>query len=221
MNTHYTQNASVPNHRYGLVSRAILTGMDISQANSFERCVIFGVTSVPSRALMFSIMCESGAQWARIPLHMLRHEEPRKTDALVHSLCELQMWDNHGWEFSITCYEYLRDMSCSFMKRDGSSVPASYWFTLDHTENGWSLYPPEHKCYHLLFLEDGSGQIAAQPNNRIRWKDDSFTNHKLPLNYRVMGEQTWHAEVSRVNAQDTAFTQEDLSKHINNIVVAL
>ena len=203
----HTQNASVPIHRYGLVDRAILTGLDKPIGGIFEKCVIFGITSVPSRALMFSIMCESGAQWARIPLHMLRHERPCKAPA-IHPLQDLQMWDAHGWEFSVVQYEYLREMSCVFRLRDGTEVPASYWFTLDHTDNGWSLYPPEHKCYHILLLENGSGQIAAQPNNRIRWKDDSFTNHELPLDYRVMCETTFHAEMSRVNAQATAFTTD-------------
>ena len=207
MSNHHAHNASVPVHRYGLVSRAILTGMDKTQADIYEKCVMFGITSVPSRALMFSIMCESGAQWARIPINMLRHELPT-AGAVMHPLHELQMWDSHGWEFSVTSYEYLREMACAFRLRDGREIPASYWFTLDHTDNGWSLYPPEHKCYHILLLEDGSGQIAAQPNNRIRWKDDSFTNHALPLDYRVMREHTFHAEVSRTNAQETAFTQE-------------
>ena len=85
-------------------------------------------------------------------------------------------------------------------------VPASYWFTLDHTDNGYSQYPPEHKCYHLLLLEDGSGQIAAQPNNRILWRDDSFVKpqpEKL-AEYRVMPDQTWHAELGR-NADFNTF----------------
>jgi hypothetical protein len=89
-------------------------------------------------------------------------------------------------------------------------IPASYWFTLDHTDNGFSQYPPEHKNYNLLLLEDGSGQIAAMPNNRILWKDDSFVKRdpeKLK-SYRVMSPQTWHAETGRRNPQDTAITRE-------------
>jgi hypothetical protein len=157
--------------------------------------------------LHFSILCESGAQWARIPLHMLRWELPDE-GAPVHPLTDLQMWDAHGWDFAVCRYEYLREMGCAFRKRDGSLVPASYWFTLDHTDNGYSQYPPEHKCYHLLLLEDGSGQIAAQPNNRILWRDDSFVKPGHPLDYRVMSAHTWHAEVSRRNAHDTAFTKD-------------
>lgn len=201
---HHCMNASVPRHLYGLVDRYILQGLD-PRSEGFEPCVIFGVTSIPSRALHFSILCESGAQWARIPLQMLRHEKPK--GETMHPLTDLQMWDSHGWDFSVTHYEYLREMGCHYRKRDGSLVPASYWFTLDHTDNGYSQYPPEHKCYHLLLLEDGSGQIAAQPNNRIVWRDDSFVRAGHPLDYKVMAPTTWHAESGR-NAQETAFTAD-------------
>lgn len=198
-------NKSVPQHTYGLVDQGILRG-STSDTNQYERCVIFGVTSIPSRALHFSILCESGAQWARIPLHKLRHEKP--TTDRIHDLPQLQSWDCHGWDFCVTQYEYLREMGCKFKTRDGEMIPASYWFTLDHTDNGYSQYPPEHKCYHLLLLDDGSGQIAAQPNNRILWRDDSFVrpNPAQIAQYRVMPEETWHAELGR-NA--------DLNKIIN------
>ena len=121
------------------------------------------------------------------------------------------MWDAHGWDFSVTHYEYLREMGCHYRKRDGSLVPASYWFTLDHTDNGFSQYPPEHKCYHLLLLEDGTGQIAAQPNNRIIWRDDSFVVPRPLPDYRVMAPNTWHSEAGR-NAQETAFTKDAITK---------
>lgn len=204
-------NASVPQHRYGYVCREILYGLDITKYGEYEPCVIFGVTSIPSRALHFSILCESGAQWARIPLHMLRHEHPHAI-APLHPLYELQHWDSHGYEFGLTQYQYLREMSCKFRLTDGSWVPATYWFTLDHLDNGWSDYPPEHKCYHVLLLDDGSGQIAAQPNNRILWDDKSWVKPGHPLDYRVMAPVTWHAEhrpeTPHVNPQDTAITQE-------------
>ena len=199
-------NKSIPQHIYGLVDQGILRG-STSDTNEHERCVIFGVTSIPSRALNFSILCESGAQWARIPLHKLRHEKP--TTDRIHDLPQLQSWDCHGWDFAVVQYEYLREMGCEYRTRDGVMVPASYWFTLDHTDNGYSQYPPEHKCYHLLLLEDGSGQIAAQPNNRILWRDDSFVrpNPAQIAQYRVMPEKTWHAELG-LNADFTKIINE-------------
>lgn len=206
MNSHFALNASVPQHLYGFVDNGILRG-NPEDTGELDRCIVFGVTSVPSRALHFSIMTDAGSQWARIPLHKLRHTEP-DAGAPLHHLSALQSWDCHGWDFSVHAYEYLREMGCQFRTRDGLMVQASYWFTLDHTDNGFSQYPSEHKCYHLLLLEDGSGQIAAQPNNRILWRDDSFTrdNPEALKQYRVMPDTTWHAEQGR-NAGFSAFTQ--------------
>lgn len=202
MNNHYCLNASVPQHLYGYVASDILHGLD-GRAD-LEACVIIGVTSLPSRALHFSILCESGAQWARIPLHKLYHELPKIP---AHPITNLQMWDSHGWDFSVVRYEYLREMSCHYLDRDGNRINATYWYTLDHTDNGYSQHPSEHKCYHMLLLDDGSGQIAAQPNNRIVWHDDSFVKQGAIPQYRVMPPTTWHAEIGR-NAQETAFTKD-------------
>lgn len=207
---HHTLSASVPRHLYGYVCREILTGLDPNEAGKYEPCVIIGVTSIPSRALHFEILCESGAKWARIPLHMLRHHLP-EDGAPTHPLTDLQSWDCHGWDFATVEFEYLREMACEFRTASGAMVSAAYWFTLDHTDNGFSQYPPEHKNYNLLLLEDGSGQIAAQPNNRILWRDDSFVRRTKPIaeyGYRVMPPVTWHAEVERTNPHDTAMAKD-------------
>jgi hypothetical protein len=202
--THHTLNASVPQHLYGYVCKEILHGMDPAFVGQFEPCVIIGVTSIPSRCLHFEILCESGAKWARIPIHMLRWELPEKEP---HPLTDLQCWDCHGWEFSTVRYEYMREMGCDYRTPNGKTIPAFYWFTLDHTDNGFSQYPPEHKNYNLLLLEDGTGQIAAMPNNRILWKDDSFVKRPDKIEYKTMAPITWHAETGR-NPQDTAITKD-------------
>lgn len=181
--------------------------MDESYVGQYEPCVIIGVTSRPSRCLHFEILCESGAKWANIPIHMLRHERP-EDGAPVHDLHDLQCWDCHGWDFAAFRLEYLFEMGCSYLTPAKTEIDASYWFTLDHTDNGFSLYPPEHKNFNLLLLEDGSGQIAAMPNNRIFWKDDSFVIRPEKFDYKVMAPTTWHAEESRRNPQDTAITQD-------------
>lgn len=212
----HSLNASIPTHKYGFVCKEILYGLDDDKIGQYEPCVIFGVTSIPSRALHFSILCESGAQWARIPLHMVRHERP-DPDAPQHGLPELQVWDSYGYDFSLVQYQYLRDMACRFRKPGGDWVPASYWFTIDHVDNGFSDYPPEHKCFHVLLLEDGSGQLAAMPNNRILWDDKSWVKPGHPLDYGVMAPVTWHAEHNptrpTLNPQDTAFTHDPTDEH--------
>lgn len=207
MTNHHSMNASIPLHSYGFVCQEILYGLDPEKKGQFEPCAIFGITSVPARSLMFSIMCESGAMWSRIPIHMLRWQKPAGSYP-IHLLSDLQCWDSMGWDFSVTLYEYLREMACQYRKPDGSMVPARYWFTLDHTMNGYSQYPSQHKCNHVLMLEDGSCQLAASPNNRILWADKSFVRAGHKLDYRVMNPTTWHGENDSVHPQATAITQD-------------
>jgi hypothetical protein len=204
---HHTLTASLPQHIYGYVDMRILTGMNQDLAGKFEPCVILAVTSRPSRALHFEILCESGAKWANIPINMLRWEIPTAPE---HPMNDLQCWDCHGWDFALFAIEYMREMGCEYKTPDGRMIPAHYLCTLDHTDNGFSLYPPEHKNLNILLLEDGSGQIAAMPNNRILWKDDSFVKRddRRLKEYRVMSPQTWHAESGRHNPQDTAITRD-------------
>ena len=202
----HTQNASVPQHIYGCVQKDILHGL--TGVKGYEPCVITGITSVPSRAFYFSILCESGAQWARIPIHFLHHARPDPERQWFWQAHDLQMWDAMGWEFSVVQYTYFREMACTFRTRSGKDIPARYWFTLDHTDNGFSLCPSQHKCYHILLLDDGSGQIAAMPNNRVVWNDPSFCRGELPR-YKVMANKTWHCErFDLENPQDTAITQD-------------
>jgi hypothetical protein len=199
------QNASVPEHLYGYVCREFLYGMDRSYKGEYEPCIIIGITAIPSRCFHFSILLESGAKWARVPIHMLRHEKP---DREARPITDLQVWDCMGWDFSVIRYDYLREMACTYRTTHNEMIDAQYWFTLDFTENGFSMYPPEHKDFNFLLLEDGTGQIAAMPNNRILWKDHSFVKPGHKFDYKVVSDTKWYSEISHVNPQDTAFTQD-------------
>lgn len=203
---HYTQNAPVPQHIYGYVEKRILFGLDDTEG--YEPCVITGVTSIPGRAFHFSILCESGAQWARIPIHCLFHKLPFAGREPVYELGDLQVWECFDWNFSVVQYTYFREMSCTYRNANGVDLPARYWFTLDHTDNGFSLSPQQHKCFHFLLLDDGSGQIAAMPNNRIMWDDPSFVKRGELPKYKVMANVNWYAEQQSIdNPHNTAFTE--------------
>ena len=81
-----------------------------------------------------------------------------------------------------------------------------YLFTVDfaHPEpnildTDHSEIPHEHKCAHILALNDGN--YAAQPNNRLIWDIPSFTvkdqipDWKVQTNYwNVEDTQSWKTE---------------------------
>ena len=80
----------------------------------------------------------------------------------------------------------------------------NYLFTIDNCHNddnvldtNFSEYDPEHKSFNIIELDNG--QFAAQPNNRVIWKDMSLIpeNRKTPdfkvctQNYRVETTDKW------------------------------
>ena len=82
--------------------------------------------------------------------------------------------------------------------------PESNIVDTDHSE-----IPHEHKCAHVLALEDGN--YAAQPNNRIIWSIPSFTvKDEVPFDWKVQTSE-WNVE------DDLRWKTEDSDKFFYNI----
>ena len=58
---------------------------------------------------------------------------------------------------------------------------------MNHVNLGFSEYDPEHKSFNIIKLDNG--QFAAQPNNRILWKDASLIpKETLPCDFKVCSQ---------------------------------
>lgn len=131
---------------------------------------VFGITSIPRRCLMFSVMTEHGTQHARVPIHYLWKDSKGKN----LDLDWLQLWDSFSYYFSIECMEYTKNSSAKIMLKDKSFINANYLFTIDwclgpNFQLGYSEMQAGHKCGHVFWNEHG--QLMCQPNNRIQWLD--------------------------------------------------
>ena len=101
---------------------------------------------------------------------------------------------------------YLESQSGKYIGKDKKWHWGRYLFTVDfaHPEpnildTDHSEIPHEHKCAHVLALNDGN--YAAQPNNRLIWDIPSFTvkdktpDWKVQTNYwNVEDTQQWRTE---------------------------
>ena len=100
----------------------------------------------------------------------------------------------------------LESQSGKYIGKDKQWHYGKYLFTVDfaHPEpnildTDHSEIPHEHKCAHVLALNDGN--YAAQPNNRLIWDIPSFTvkdqvpDWKVQTNYwNVEDTQQWRTE---------------------------
>lgn len=182
-----TLNCDLPNHFYCKLKKEFLYDQR-EHKGEFVDALVFAISSIPGRAIGFSLVTEHGAQFSRLPIQALVHKE-KHTD---YPLNLLQPWDAMGYEVVVNEYKYLREMPCKVMFRDKSWHPGRYMFTIDFLDNGFSAEPTQAKCYHMIKL--CGGQFSLQPNNRIIWLDSSFVK---PLEGRpdyIVNSHVWHCE---------------------------
>ena len=179
-------------HAYGYVRRGFVTGQ-YERDNTLIECVLYGLCSVPGRALTVHVLLENGASYARVPIHALSHTN---TVSTWWPLQTCQSWDCFSYDFDVTRYSYLRDRRVLVLP---AKVWGTYVGTVDWQDNGYSDSPVQHKQAHLVALD--TGQFGAYPNNHLRWEDLSFTDWtqavKLSRNTKI-----WYAERKPMHEDD-------------------
>ncbi|MFM6250384.1 MAG: hypothetical protein ACKPEQ_14760, partial [Dolichospermum sp.] len=118
---------------------------------------VFGMTSIPGRAVGFNLITNQGAQFARVPIHALVWKE----DCEKLPLDWLELWDCLSYQPCAIAYSYLSELRCRTILKDGKWYDGEYMFTIDWVGGDWAEDPSEHKCGHVLKLDNGC--FAIQP----------------------------------------------------------
>jgi hypothetical protein len=184
-----------------LVRREFLHDLQ-SGHGEYDECFWVSAKSIPSRALYIeSYINEYGALYDKLPLSAYCW---KKVDDPL-PLSELQMWD--CLSYSIVCIQktFLRDRDCRVMLPISKRfMDAKYLFTLDtYGEGTLAETPNEHKSYNFVRL--ANGQFGAYPNNRILWKDASFTPEKPKTPTFKTSTIQYHAEGNFSMADDDKY----------------
>lgn len=157
------------------------------------------VKSTQYKALYFeTLLTEYGALYDKLPLSAFVWKRPHGDLPLD----VLQLWD--CFDYDITVIQKPLLSRCEFFGKDRNMHPGEYLFTIDNAhpdksriDINFSEHDPEHKSFNIIQLDNG--QFAAQPNNRVIWRDSSLTPDKLKQpnfkvctqNYRVETEAKW------------------------------
>ena len=187
-------NANIPQF-FCFVRKEFLYNLQ-DHHGEFEPAYAFGVRSVQCKAIGFHVGLDNGAVFWNLPIHALVH----KTDAPNIPLDFLELWDCFGPNFSVTQFTFLKELRCDVILKDRSVVQGVYMFTIDwsSTDPGevdvtFSEIPQEHKCAHIIKLDNGL--YAAQPNNRILWRQSSFiVKRSEPLPDYKINTHKWVCE---------------------------
>jgi len=163
-------SSSIPT-QIGYLDTSFLQDQSPRTSGKYIPVEIFSVVSVPRRCLMFNVMSEYGAQFARVPIHYLSDIESPQTN---YNLDWLQLWDSFSYYFTVQRFEYLKNGSAYIYLKDKKMHVGKYLFTIDWCNGedyslGYSEIAAGHKCAHVFWGE--GGQMFAQPNNRIIFRD--------------------------------------------------
>ena len=193
-------NANIP-VIYAQIRREYLYDLS-GHVGEAEDCIIFGMASLSGSAILFHAIMENGAVFYRLPISAFiqRGFDVKKVPQM--RLDELELWNCFSYYPAITTYDILSGQSGKYIGKDKRWHYGNYLFTVDwaHPESNivdtvHSEIPHEHKCAHILALENGN--YAAQPNNRLIWNVPSFTvKDEVPTDWKVQTND-WTVENSR------------------------
>lgn len=173
----------------------------------FTPGVVVSVRCMPGQAALFQVLLENGVLRDKLPSHaLLTKGKLPKPDLPFHYL---QIWNCFSYNFTLLQLNYLKDAPVEFYAKDRKWYKGSYYATINwgsndmNTDLTLSETPDEHKSHHIILLENG--QIALQPNNRIKWSEPSFVTKPFPERpdylvcnetYNVEDHEKWHTEDS-------------------------
>ena len=160
------------------------------------------VKSTQAKALYFeTLLTDYGALYDKLPLSaFVWKQDYDKSNQL--SLDTLQLWD--CFDYHLTVIQKPLLSRCEFFGKDKQMHPGEYAFTIDTAhadisilDTNFSEHDPEHKSFNVIKLDNG--QFAAQPNNRVIWRDQSLIPEKLMTpdfkvcsqNYKVETTPKW------------------------------
>ena len=146
-------NANLP-PIYCKVREEYLYDMDKSRTGEKE-CVIFGVTSISGRALLFNIMLPNGACFWRLPISAFFQKHLSRSQVPDMQVDTLQLWNCFSYYPSIHCFDFLAGLHGKFRGKDKKFYPGQYLFTID-----WALRKLIYSIRNILkFLKNISVHI--------------------------------------------------------------
>ena len=199
-------NANIP-PIYCKVRKEYLYDMDPKYKKFSSDCVIFGLTSISGRALLFNIMLPNGACYWRLPISAFFQKEFERYQVPDMEVQELELWNCFSYWPSVHCFDWMDGLNGKYMGIDKKFYHGKYLFTIDWAspdtnilDTEHSEIPQEHKCAHILALNNGN--YAGQPNNRCLWHVNSYTTDDSWPDYKVQTTY-WDAEDTKLVTEDS------------------
>ena len=83
-----------------------------------EECVVFGLTSISGRALLFNIMLPNGACFWRLPISAFFQKRYDRSQVPDMPLDSLQLWNCFSYWPSVHCFDFLAGVDGKYLNKD-------------------------------------------------------------------------------------------------------
>lgn len=188
----------------------------------FSKGIVTSIRCMPGQVVLFQVLLENGVMRDKLPSHaLLTSPEIPNPDLPFHYL---QIWNCFSANFTLLTLNYIYDTRVSVYMKDRQWYDGSYYATINWAENNQdcdltlSQDPMEHKSHHIILLDNG--QIALQPNNRIKWSEPSFVTKPFPEKPDYLVNKDWYNAEGydkwRTEDNDTYFYETESENQLEN-----
>ena len=121
-------NANIP-VEYAQIRREYLYDLR-KHHGEVEDCVIFGVSSITGRALLFHAIMENGAIFYRLPISAFIQRGYKPDDVPKRRLDELQLWNAFSYYPSVHCWDILESQAGKYIGKDKNGIMVDIYLLL-------------------------------------------------------------------------------------------
>ena len=122
-------NANIPT-TYAQIRREYLYDCK-KHHGEVQDCIIFGITSMGGRAILFHALMENGAIFYRLPISAFIQRGYEVKDVPIRRLDELELWNSFSYHPAVTSWAILSAASGKYIGKDkkwyNENVPNYYY----------------------------------------------------------------------------------------------
>ena len=88
----------------------------------YSDCVIFGLSSISGRAILFHCMLPNGAVFYRLPISAFFQKEFERKNVPDMRVDQLELWNCFSYYPSIHCFDWLAGIDGKFLGKDKKNL---------------------------------------------------------------------------------------------------
>ena len=122
-------NANIP-ATYAQIKREYLYDCK-KHHGEVEDCIIFGLTSMGGRAILFHAITENGAVFYRLPISAFIQRGFQPDAVPIRRLDELELWNSFSFFPTVTSWNILSSASGKYIGKDKKWHHGQYLFSVE------------------------------------------------------------------------------------------